>query len=182
MSQCRILAIDLRSQLFGFAVLEGPGMLLDFGRKPCRITATRNTPMTVQKKTADLLTLFVPSTIVLKSEWGRRKQASSERKESIEAIKQEAAMRSVQMYFLNRRDIHRVFRQSGNISKYKIAGLIAEMFPELAWKLPPNRKNWQPEHHNMAIFDAVSLGLTYYAQQDNTVSIHSGDAKAESTG
>ena len=170
----------MRSQLFGFAVLEGPGALLDFGRKPCRTVNTRDNAMIVQKKTAALLNFFAPSVIVLKSEWGRSKQPALERKKSVEAIKREAVMQSVEMVFLKRRDIHYAFRQSGNSSKYKIAGLIAEMFPELAWRLPPNRKNWQPEHHTMAVFDAVSLGLTYYAQLDGIIPTHSADLKARS--
>jgi hypothetical protein len=30
------------------------------------------------------------------------------------------------------------------------------------WKLPPPRKAWQKEHHNMAIFDAAALGIAYF--------------------
>jgi hypothetical protein len=156
MSKPRILAIDLRSQLFGFAVLDGPGTLLDFGRKVCRSGSTQSTPIVAQRKTAALLTAFAPSVIVLREEHGRSKRPALKRKQCIQAIKYEASIRLVQVIVLKRKDIHHAFRQSNNGSKYKIAGVIAEMFPELAWKLSPSRKNWQPEHHNMAIFDAVS--------------------------
>lgn len=164
MHEPRILGIDLRSQLFGFAVLEGPGTLLDFGRKPSRADSTRDNAMIVRKKVAALLAFYVPSVIVLKHASGRSDQPLLQNIESMEAIKREAELRSLELAFLKRRDIHHVFRQSGNTSKYTIAALIAGLFPELAWKLPPYRKNWQPEHHNMAIFDAVSLGLTYFAR------------------
>jgi hypothetical protein len=35
------------------------------------------------------------------------------------------------------------------------------MFPELLWRLPPKRKNYQSEHPSMTVFDAVALGFTY---------------------
>jgi hypothetical protein len=51
-----------------------------------------------------------------------------------------------------------------DITKYEIAARIAVLFPELTWKLPPTRKFYDNEHHNASIFDAASLGLTYFAR------------------
>lgn len=158
----RILAIDLRSQLFGFAVLEGPRTLLDFGRKLFRVTTTRSNVVLLRKKIDWLITLFLPSVIVLKHTSGRKDQELVRRTDAIDVIKQEAALRSVKIAVLNRSCIYRAFGQSGNVSKYRVAGLIAEMLPDVQWKLPPNRKHYEPEHHNMAIFDAISVGLAYF--------------------
>jgi hypothetical protein len=167
MSDSRVLAVDLRSRLFGFAVLEGPKILLDFGRRPCHTVVGWGNALIVRRKIADLLAFYAPSIIVLKPASGRSGQPLLKTKDAVDAIRSEAELRSLDLAFLTRKDIHQVFRQSGNSNKYKIAGLITHIFPELAWKLPANRKNWQPEHHNMAIFDAVSLGLAYFAQSRN---------------
>jgi hypothetical protein len=161
MAEPRILAIDLRAQLFGFAVLEGPRTLLDWGRKPFRNHGARNDLMVVCRKITKLLGFFAPSIIVLKHTRGRNDREPVRSKSIVEAIRREAKSRSIELVLLKRKDIHIAFRQSSGISKYEIAGLVAEIFPELAWKLPPNRKNWQPEHHNMPIFDAISLGVAY---------------------
>jgi hypothetical protein len=165
----RILAIDLRSQVFGFAIFEGPKTLLGFGRKLLRLASIHHNSVAVRRKIARLTTFFAPSLIVLKHTSGRNDQELLKRKDAVTVIRQEAELRSVELVLLNRKDIYRAFRQSGATSKYKIAGLIAEMFPEVAWKLPPSRKNWEPEHHNMAIFDAISVGLTYFIQSGQTL-------------
>jgi hypothetical protein len=160
----RILAIDLRSQLFGFAVFEGPQTLLSFGRRLLSVGKIPNNAVIVRKKIVRLTTFFAPSLIVLKHTSGRNDRELLKRKDAIAVIREEAELRSVELVLLNRREIYRAFQQSSNTSKQKIAGLIADIFPEVAWKLPPHRKNWEPEHHNMAIFDAISVGLTYFIQ------------------
>lgn len=169
MPESRILAIDLRSRLLGFAVLEGPRTLLDFGRKPYYAHATRDRALVVRMRIANLLAFYGPSVIVLKSASVRSGPPILKLKDAVGAIRSEAKLQSLELVFLKRRAIHQSFRQSGKSNKYKIAGLIAGVFPELAWKLPANRKNWQPEHHNAIIFDAISLGLAYFAQVEKTL-------------
>jgi hypothetical protein len=162
----RILAIDLRSQLFGYAVLEGPWTLLDFGRKLIPLRSPTPDTVIVRKKITTLLSFFSPSIIVLKHTSGRSDSELVKRKNVMAVIKHGAETQSAKLLLLTRRDIYRAFRQNGNTNKYKIAALTAGLFPELASRLPPMRKNWQPEHHNMAIFDAISVGLAFFAQTD----------------
>lgn len=164
----RIVAIDLRSQVFGFAVLEGPHTLLGFGRKPLRMTSDQDNANMIRRKIDRLVTFFAPSVVVLKHTGGRKDRVLLKRKDAIAIIKEEAEARSLGLVLMKRKDIYQAFRQSGKTNKYTIAGLIADLFPEVAWKLPPNRKNSQPEHHNMAIFDAISVGLAYFMQFDQT--------------
>src|SRR2546427_5653754 len=61
----RILAIDLRSRSFGFAVFEGPTRLLDWGVKSFRqgINAVK---IPAGLKFAGLMDEFSPSTIVVR--------------------------------------------------------------------------------------------------------------------
>lgn len=164
MHEPRVLAIDLRSQLLGFAVLEGPTTLLDWGRKRFQKSGSLNNATIVRKKIAALLIFSAPSVLVLKYTSGRKDREPSKKKSLRKAIKYETKMRSVELVFLTRKDVREAFRASGNTSKYRIAGLIGNIFPELAWKLPPKRKHYHPEHHSMPVFDAISLGLTYFAR------------------
>jgi hypothetical protein len=169
MTQPRILAIDLRAQLLGFAVLEGPELLLDWGRKPFRSRRLPDDSTAVCKKVSALITFFAPLVLVLKYTSGRNDRDSLKNRVLVDAIKREAEMQSVELVLLTRKDVHTAFREFGMANKYEIARSISGIFPELAWKLPPNRKTWQPEHHNMAIFDAISLGLAYAARFDKGV-------------
>ena len=164
MQEPRILAIELRSRRFGFAVLEGPARLVDSGMKWCHAVGAKDSPTAVQKKMRSMLTLFVPSAVIVKQVSGARGAARLRNKEVMDVIQREAEAHLLELILLKRTHIRRAFRQSGKRSKDEIAALIAGHFPELAWRLPPRRKNWQPEHHNMIIFDAVSLGLAYLAQ------------------
>ena len=40
--------------------------------------------------------------------------------------------------------------------------MVARMFPELLWKLPPKRKIWESEHPIMTMFDAIAMGFAYW--------------------
>lgn len=159
----RILAIDLRSELFGFAVFEASGALLDCGRKPCRGADTDDTVALMSGKFISLLDRFAPSVVVLKHTSGRGDKPLLKSRKAIAAMKREIRQRSLRLVLLTRNDIYEVFRQSGKKNKHQIAGYIAGLHPEIGWKLPPVRKNYDPEHYNMTIFDAISLGLTYFA-------------------
>ncbi len=55
------------------------------------------------------------------------------------------------------------FAAAGAATKFRVAKSIAKGLPELAPRLPAERKIWLPEHANMSIFDAASLALTHFA-------------------
>jgi len=165
----RVLAIDLRSRAFGFAILEGPRTLLTVGRRLCSSRGARDTAAVLEKKIASLLYLFAPSVIVLKRTSGRTDRTLATRRGATAAIKREAKLQSANLVLLRRRDIYRAFRKYGATSKYKIAALIAARFPEIEWKRPHGRRNWEPEHHRMAIFDAISLALAYYSKFEQEI-------------
>jgi hypothetical protein len=54
------------------------------------------------------------------------------------------------------------FEQFGAVTKYEIAKVLLTEFKELELLEPKKRKTWQSESHNMPIFDALSLGLTWF--------------------
>ena len=67
----------------------------------------------------------------------------------------------VKTKFLSKKDIADVFEPFGAYTKYQRAGLIADYFSDLSYKLPPKRKPWQSEDLRMSIFDAACLALSY---------------------
>jgi hypothetical protein len=40
--------------------------------------------------------------------------------------------------------------------------VLGQMFPELLWKLPAKRTVGNSEHPRMVVFDAISVGFTYW--------------------
>jgi len=66
------------------------------------------------------------------------------------------------MCLFARSEVREAFRIFHAKTKYEIACILVQMFPELLWKLPPERKFYESEHPSMTIFDAIALGLTYW--------------------
>lgn len=54
------------------------------------------------------------------------------------------------------------FFEEGAANKHQIATAVVQKFPELAPRLPPDRKPWMSEDPRMAMFNAVALALTYF--------------------
>jgi hypothetical protein len=163
MHKPRILAVDLRPQRFGFAVLEGIKILVDSGIKS--ISGSGNDADLLQKRIRPLLILYLPSVVVVNLGSDSRRSSRVRSAKLLETLRAAAEEYAAELVILERSDIRRAFRQSGNKSKDEIAGFIAGLFPDVGWKLPPKRENWQAEHHSITMFDAISAGLTYFVQQ-----------------
>ena len=157
----RILAIALRSRRFGFAVFEGPNRLLDWGMVfyPLNDGAQRRA---VTKRVASLLTLFAPSIVVVGRTRLLNVRNGSGVRPILRSIRREASARQVPVHLMTRAEVRPVFHALHAKSKREIALMLAQMFPELLWKLPPKRKIWESEHPIMTMFDAVALGFVYW--------------------
>ena len=159
-SNTRLLTVHLRPQRFGFAVFKGPKQLLDWGGSTYPIPKVGSVPIT--KRISPLLEIYAPSVVIV------RKITQGERyrdlRPVLSAIRKKAADYSAEVVFVGREEVRRAFGRFGKTTKYDIAAQVATFFPELMWKLPPLRKPWQTEHHNMAIFDAASLGIAYFSR------------------
>jgi len=157
----RIIAIDLRSSRFGFAVFEGPKGLLDWGVKSFRqgVNAVRVPP---NVKLGELMDEFLPKTIVLLKRDADTKNRASMR----EALLREAEKRRIAVRFLSARDVKSAFAGS-NRNKHAIAAAVVERLPELASRRPGPRKIWKPDDYRLRIFDAACLALAYFARYTN---------------
>jgi Holliday junction resolvasome RuvABC endonuclease subunit len=154
--QVRILAIAPSSRGFGYAVLESPETLVDWGVKSVR--GDKNTESL--EKVDELILLYQPGVIALEDTKGSRRSARIQILSQI--IMALTANRNVRSVLLSRDRVRRVFFSKGQGTKFEVAEILARKFPdELGCRLPRERRPWMSEDYRMDIFDAVSLALTF---------------------
>jgi len=154
-TKTRTLALEIRMSRVGFAVLEGPSRLLDWGVRGWYAGA--DPAISVMGHLAPLLSLYSPVVVVLRD---MSHSSRTDRKRIIMAVRRRLLKCSVDVHMVKRADVRKAFLASGSENKYQIADAIAAMFPELRWKLPMKYKFWHGELRRVALFDAVSLALT----------------------
>ena len=154
----RLLALEIRPQKAGFAVFEGAS-LLDWG-----VRGYGQTPAIRRIET--LLSLYAPSVIVIRRRPYLKHGDNGAR--VVQSIKRGAQRKSISVPSLDAHHIRAFFKQRGCESKHAAATLLAEWFPELAWKVPPERKPWQSEPHNTLLFDAVAIGVTFLTTESES--------------
>jgi hypothetical protein len=157
----RILAIDLRHRRFGYAVYEGHKRLLDWG--VCVYPAVGDVEIEMMKKRlGELRRLFSPSSIVIKQERWDKAHTDAHMRLLVAVIALEASNVSIPICLVDDENVRTTFRNLGCETKDEVAAVLARIFPELVWSLPPKRRAWDSEHSSMTIFDAIALGLTYW--------------------
>jgi len=105
----RILAVDLRSRSFGFAVFEGPTRLLDWGVKSFRQGVNEPT-IPASEKLAVLMDDLSPSTIVLR----KRDSDTKKRSEMCNALVREATKRRISIRLLSRNGVKDAFQSNSD--------------------------------------------------------------------
>jgi len=156
--EVRVLAIDPSTRGFGFAVLEGPSRLIDWGVKETR--SNKNTKSL--KLIADLIERYQPTAIIVEDIAGKGSRRCRRVGELINAISKLASKREIRVRSFSRAKVKQVLSESGASTKHESAVAIAKRFPELAPRVPRFRKPWMSEDYRMSIFDAVALALTFF--------------------
>ena len=164
----RLIAIDLRSQQFGYAVFEGPKHLMDYGGGQLRpggqagsVLAVRRIGQLIKQFNPSALATKLPDQHVISRRPGIRTIAN--------AIRRETSMHLIPFSLIGRGDIQEAFGIFKTGNKHEIGLVLAEIFPELLWKLPAKRKLGDPEHPRMVVFDAISVGFTYWQQNGTQI-------------
>lgn len=166
-SKDRILALEVRPRVTGFAVLETTPSLLDWGTRKQQI-GNHQIAAIVARKIDALLDLYAPSTIVVRARKVLSREARRRIRTVIGAIRREARKRSVTFQTISAKAVYRFFAAHRCATKYQGAVLVARWFPELSWKLPPKRKSWKSENHRMVVFDAAATGLAFLGRSPPT--------------
>ena len=155
----RVLAIAPCVQGVGFIVFIGPRLPIDWGIKWTR--GEKNAKGVA--RVAELIDRYQPDVVVFEDhhdEGSRRAERVEDLLDSIAAL---VRRQNIKTACYSRRRVRQLFAADGAATKYQIAKAIAAEIPELAPRLPGERKIWLPEHANMSIFDAASLALTHFA-------------------
>lgn len=151
----RILAIAPSAKGIGFAVLEQPQHLVDWGVK----SAKGDKNAVSLQRAEELIAKYQPTLLVLQDT--RDSRRAPRIKKLIRNIHALASCRMIEVALLLRENVNQSLHPDDGATKCEIAQIIAQRFPqELGSRLPPMRKLWQSEDSRMDIFDAVALALT----------------------
>lgn len=161
----RIIAIDLRFRRSGFATFEGPRRLLDFGTLDIRLGENEHG----RSRLSDLIKLALPKVVLVKKERWENLVDRSKAKPLIDALTNQATAHSLEIRFLEQSALNATFQNLGCKTKADISTLLARIFPELIWKLPPERRIWEPEHSRQTVFDAIALGMAFWQNESNSI-------------
>ena len=149
----RILAIDPTLRGFGFAVLEGPERLVDWGVAEVWSRSSKEFLSRVES----FIDRHHPDIIVLEDLNDTRRGKKARNKTAL--VGAHAISRRIAVRMVSRKQVRDAFQMYG-LTKFQVAQAIAKMFPELTPRLPRHRKPWMSEDERMNIFDAASFGLT----------------------
>jgi len=157
-----VYAIYPNANGFGFVYLDSPRNLLDYGA--VRINPISNRKVLEKiKKSFDYLR---PSIVIIQDPDGYASRSGRRVHRLVDKIIAMANEEKLKVVLYSRDQIRDVFEQFGAVTKYEIAKVLLTEFKELELREPKKRKTWQSESHNMPIFDALSLALTWYYLKD----------------
>lgn len=155
----RVLAIASANRGFGYAVVEGPKMLVNWGVKELRDKRNR-----YEEKITELMDLCQPDVVVIEDALSENSRRCNRVKRLTRIIAHLAHEMKIEFCRVSRKEVKKVFNKLGANTKHQIALKIALQFPELAPRLPSKRMPWMSEDSRMSIFDAVSLAITFYGK------------------
>src|SRR3989475_11552007 len=150
----RVLALDARPRIFGYAVFEGPTLLLDWGVQSFR-NGRNAVRIPLGTKIAALLEDFRPAVVVAKEPPSRKKVTRARTRKVLELIRHRASLRGIRTRVFKRRAASKLFGGEERLTKHQIATALAERFAELRPVLPLKRKPWESEDYRTSIFDAA---------------------------
>src|SRR5262249_9514985 len=164
----RVLAVDPSTRGFGFAILEGPDRLIDWGVKETKVDKKRRSLRFI----AELIHRYQPNVLVVEDYTGKGSRRCRRVRKLIKEISRLAVQRKIKVRNFSRLKVKQAFSESGTPNKCEIAIAIAKHFPELAPRLPRFRKPWMSEDYRMSIFDAVGFALTVFRFRTGEISVH----------
>ena len=164
----RLIAVELRSQQFGYAVFDGPKQLLDYGGGQLRPGGQAGSVIAA-RRIRKLIRLFTPSAIVVKRPDPHVENGYPGIRLMTDAILHEASSHLIPHRLIGRAEVQRAFRIFRARNKYEIGMVLAWIFPELLSRLPGKRKLGDPEHPRMVVFDAIALGFAYWQQSGTQI-------------
>lgn len=157
-----VFAVYPNANGFGFVYMENARKLIDYGS--VRINPISNSKIVGRIKRS--LEYLRPSVVVVQNPEGLSSRTGSRVDRLVKKISEYATTENLKVIQYSRDQIREVFEQFGATTKYEISQVLLTEFKELETKSPKKRTLWTSEDRNMAIFDALSLALTWYYLND----------------
>jgi hypothetical protein len=167
MPEVKTLGLAIRARWLGFAEIDDDGVLLDWGmifyqrRNAHQLKSAR-------ARLEALITRMHPLCIArVRARLEVNEQLTSVRS-LLRFLRGIASRESIEIKSVSRAELRATLLSGVLRNKNEIAFAVARIFPELAWRLPPERKLWTKEDSRMALFDAVAGALALqrkYADQ-----------------
>ncbi|MBK6545794.1 MAG: hypothetical protein IPG12_11055 [Saprospiraceae bacterium] len=157
-----VCAIYPNANGFGFVYLDNDGQLIYYGSVRINPISNRKILERIKKS----LDYFQPRIVILLDPESKSSRTGYRTKKLIKKIIAYAESENFPVIKYTRDQIRDVFEIRGVVTKYEISKFLLTKFPELEPKRPKERKLWESEDRNMAIFDALSLALTWFYLND----------------
>jgi hypothetical protein len=150
----RVLAVDPASRGLGFALLEGPSALIDWGFHDIR----KNRDARCLAHVVSMFTKFKPDVLVLE-DFGTGNHRPARVKALADEFAAAAKGHGISCCHISRKAVRSRFPSCR--TKYDRARELVARFPELKPWCPPTRKIWLTEDPRINIFDALGLAVAH---------------------
>jgi Holliday junction resolvasome RuvABC endonuclease subunit len=152
----RVLAIAPSTRGFGFAVMEGQEILVDWGVKAVKRGKNARCVALVE----EFIDLYQPEVLAIEDLSGKNTRHSNRIRLLGQQIVAVASKRKIRAETYSRMEVNREVAMDERATKHARASQLAERFPEeLGHRLPPKRRAWDSQDYRMDIFDALALAL-----------------------
>jgi hypothetical protein len=154
----RIFALDPTTKGFGYAILETPFRLVDWGL--AHVSGEKESGAIARFE--ELLDQFRPDIVILEDPSAPGSRRRPRVQKLLEKLRDTVRERGMAVHMIPRLAVIECFSSpEKRATKHSITEHLTETFPELAPKMPARRKIWQSEDERMATFDALALAVTY---------------------
>ncbi len=170
----RILALAPSTRGFGFAVLEAPAKLVDWGVK----TVNKQDKNADSLAKADaLMAHYLPTVLVLENHDAPDVRRSDRINTLYTDLAALANRRKVKVKLLTRTRVRQtLLGDDAPGNKQTLAEALAERFPDnLGSRVPRKRRLWTSEAYGMGVFDAVALGVVSLTPKGRKASAEDDD-------
>lgn len=180
----RVLAIDPSEVGFGWAVLEGPRNLIDWGLKvtPPRIAKPAQKNNYSLRRIEELNARFDPDALVIEDYQSEGFHRRNRIHKLLQRIMRLSSRQKIKVVAIPKLKVRERFLPFDIHNKSERATRIAGWFPELSPSVPKYRKPWMAEDSRMSIFDAIAMAYVFYSQQKVETSQPSNEKELQAVG
>lgn len=156
-----VLSVYVTSRGFAFVLFEGPESPFDWGVREF-VNPYRNEKS--REAVAQLMEQYQPGVLVIEGLSDDPYHRTERVRRLYQSLARVAEKHVIDVHRVSRAAVRSSFHSLGARTKHDIAQAIAKRIPAFAIRIPPVRKPWMSQDSRQSLFDAVALGLVFYAR------------------